>query len=200
MTQDADELARKNKRTARAVFSTVIAMLALAFACVPLYDMFCRVTGWGGTTQTAQKAPDEVSDREVIVQFNTDTDRALPWGFSSKKDQIRVNVGQDALVTFKARNKTARKVAGTAIYNVTPPKVGKYFNKTQCFCFNKTVLQPGQDATMPVVFFIDPEFAKDEDMQDVKVVTLNYKFYPSESNAFEEATQAFYNDKSNSIN
>jgi cytochrome c oxidase assembly protein subunit 11 len=200
MSQNTDELARKNKRMATAVFSTVIGMLALAFACVPLYDMFCRVTGWGGTTQVARQAPDNVSEREVIVQFNTDTDRGLPWRFSSEKDEIRVNVGQDALVTFKARNKTARKVAGTAIYNVTPPKVGKYFNKTQCFCFNKTVLQPGQKATMPVVFFIDPEFADDEDMEDVKVITLNYKFYPTESNAFEEATQAFYNDTRNVVN
>ena len=199
MDQDRDELARKNKRMATAVFSIVFAMLAVAFASVPLYDMFCRVTGWGGTTQTARQAPDTVTDREVIVQFNTDTDRALPWDFASKKDKIRVNVGQDALVTFKARNKTARKVAGTAIYNVTPPKVGKYFNKTQCFCFNKTVLQPGQKATMPVVFFIDPEFAEDKDMEDVQVITLNYKFYPTESNAFEKATQAFY-DNGNTVN
>ena len=200
MSQDTDELARKNKRMAVAVFSAVFGMLALAFACVPLYDMFCRVTGWGGTTQVARQAPDQVSDREVIVQFNTDTERGLPWGFESKRDEIRVNVGQDALVTFKARNKTAREVAGTAIYNVTPPKVGKYFNKTQCFCFNKTVLKPGQNATMPVVFFIDPAFAEDEDMEDVKVITLNYKYYRTESNAFENATQAFYNDAQHIFN
>lgn len=186
---ESSELARKNRRVALLVLTVVFAMGGLAFASVPLYDLFCRVTGWGGTTQVASALPDEVSDRQVTVKFTTRTAHDLPWRFKADLRSVDVNIGQQGLVSFSAKNLTARPNAGTAIYNVTPAKVGKYFNKIQCFCFARQEMQARQEVSMPVVFFLDPEFADDPSMEDVTDITLSYVFYKQDSPEYAKALE-----------
>jgi len=187
----------KNTKTLLAVLMIVAGMIGLAFASVPLYDMFCRVTGFGGTTQISESAPaaDEILDREITVYFNADTNRNLDWSFKSEKTKIKLRVGEQKLINFIAKNKNAAPVAGTAVYNVTPSKAGKYFHKTQCFCFDHQVLTPNQKMNMPVVFYIDPSIADDENMDDVTTITLSYSFFKADSKALEEAMEAFYNSE-----
>ncbi len=170
-------------------------MIGLAFASVPLYDAFCRVTGFGGTTQVSKAAPaeDEILDRKITVRFNTDTNRNLNWRFQPEIRKIDVNVGQQGLITFKAKNLERNPVAGTAVYNVTPQKAGKYFQKTQCFCFDRQILKPNEEMDMPVVFYIDPSIADDENMDDVKSITLSYSFFKSDSSELDSALEEFYN-------
>ncbi len=183
----------KNTRMLVCVLGVVVGMLALAYASVPLYNMFCRITGYGGTTQVATAAPDKVLDRTVTVKFNADVSRNFPWRFKPDEHQTVVKIGQQKLIAYHALNKSKTPVAGTAIYNVTPPKVGKYFHKTQCFCFDRQVLKPGEDMQMPVVFFIDPKIADDRDMDDVTTITLSYTFFPADSKELDDALEAFYN-------
>ncbi|MEM8833165.1 MAG: cytochrome c oxidase assembly protein, partial [Pseudomonadota bacterium] len=132
----------KNTRTLVLVFSIVVAMIGLAFASLPLYDAFCRVTGFGGTPLLSEAAPseDEILDRKVTVYFNADTNRDLNWNFRAEKNKIEVRIGEQKLINFIAENKDSNPIAGTAVYNVTPLKAGKYFHKTQCFCFDRQVL------------------------------------------------------------
>ncbi len=183
----------KNTRTLMSVFAIVFAMIGLAFASVPLYDLFCRVTGFGGTTQVSAAAPGIILDREVRVSFNADTSRNLPWTFRPEQRRMTVKVGQEGLIAYRAKNRTNKPTAGTAVYNVTPPKAGRYFHKTQCFCFDEQILPPGEDMTMPVVFYIDPAMADDPNMDDVKHITLSYSFFPAESKELDAALEAFYN-------
>lgn len=190
---DNKELHDKNTRTLLKVFGAVFFMIAMAFASVPLYDMFCRVTGFGGTTQLATSLPDTILDRKIKVQFTTDVNKRLSWDFSAEQSSLTVNIGQDAMINFKARNNSDKPVAGTAVYNVTPLKLGKYFQKTQCFCFDYQVLQPGQSMNMPVVFFIDPAIADDPDMDDITTITLSYSFFKSDSSELDQAMETFYN-------
>ncbi len=185
----------KNTRTLLSVFAVVFAMVGLAFASVPLYDLFCRVTGFGGTTQVGG-VPDKILEREIRVTFNADTSPRLPWRFKPEQRDITVKIGQEALIAYHASNKADTPTAGTAIYNVTPPKAGKYFHKTQCFCFDEQVLVPGQEMNMPVIFYIDPSLADDPNMDEVRQITLSYSFFPAESKELEDALEAFYNDTS----
>ena len=185
----------KNTKTLIAVLSIVAAMIGLAFASVPLYDVFCRVTGFGGTTQISTSAPaqDEILDREITVYFNTDINKNLNWTFKAEQGKVTLPIGAQKLINFVAENKDNKPVAGTAVYNVTPPKAGKYFHKTQCFCFDYQLLQPNQTMDMPVVFYIDPSIAEDENMNDVRTITLSYSFFKADSKALEDAMEAFYN-------
>ncbi len=187
----------RNKLTGLAVLAVVAGMLALSFASVPLYNLFCRVTGFGGTTQISQSLPDVVLDRTVTVKFITDTNRSLPWDFGPDQREVEVKLGQDALISYHARNNAKEPVAGTAIYNVTPAKAGKYFHKTQCFCFGEQVLNPGQSVSMPVVFYVDPAMDNDPNMEDVTTITLSYTFFKTDSPALEKALEAFYNQDNN---
>jgi cytochrome c oxidase assembly protein subunit 11 len=190
-----DGMAQKNKRVLIGTLSVVAAMIALAFASVPLYDMFCRVTGWGGTTQiVAANTSDRIYDREITVRFNTGVARNMPWDFKPDMKSVKVKVGQDGLIAFSATNLAAQPVTGTAIYNVTPLKAGKYFYKTQCFCFDEQTLAPGKTEHMPVTFFIDPEILKDRDMDDVNTITLSYTFFRKNSAELEAAKEKFYNN------
>lgn len=160
-------------------------MLALSFASVPLYRMFCQVTGFGGTTQRAPVGFDglgdskgrEVTDRELTVRFNADVHRGLPWEFRPLQVQMKVRVGENAMAYYESRNKTSTPIVGMATYNVTPDKAGKYFSKIACFCFEEQTLQAHQHVEMPVLFYIDPAFAKDPAMDDVKTITLSYTFF-----------------------
>jgi cytochrome c oxidase assembly protein subunit 11 len=190
-----DGIAQKNKRVLIGTLSVVAAMIALAFASVPLYDMFCRVTGWGGTTQiVAANTSDRIYDREITVRFNTGVARNMPWDFKPDMKSVKVKVGQDGLIAFSATNLAAQPVTGTAIYNVTPLKAGQYFYKTQCFCFDEQTLAPGKTEHMPVTFFIDPEILKDRDMDDVNTITLSYTFFRKNSAELEAAKEKFYNN------
>lgn len=188
------DLIRKNARTGLAVFSVILVMIGLSFAAVPLYSLFCKVTGFDGTTGTATALPDKILDRTVTIRFNASTGPGLMWDFKPELLQIDVRLGEKGLAAFHAKNRLATPTAGTALYNVTPLKAGKYFHKVQCFCFDEQILQPGQDVSMPVMFFIDPSMNDDPDMEDVTSITLSYTFYPAESKVLEDALDAFYNE------
>ena len=192
-------LTRKNRKTGGLVLLVVAGMVGLSFASVPLYRLFCQVTGFGGTTQISQILPDKILERSVTVKFNADVNRALPWDFRPQQREITVHIGEKALIAYAARNKIARPTAGTAIYNVTPLKVGKYFHKIQCFCFDEQILGPGQKVSMPVMFYIDPAMDEDPGMEDVSVITLSYTFFPADSSALEQGLDAFYNEDRNML-
>lgn len=185
-----------NGQIAFAIVSIVVFMIGVSFVSVPLYNLFCRMTGYGGTPQIgATKAPDKIYDRTITVSFITDTDRALPWEFKPELRKIDVKVGQTAIVNFDARNETAHPTVGTALYNVTPDKIGKYFHKTQCFCFQEQVLNPGATAHFPVMFYIDPSIMTDKSVRDVTDITLAYTFYPASSKNLDQALENFYAGK-----
>lgn len=188
-----EEMTRKNARVGLTVLAVVISMAGLSYASVPLYDLFCRVTGFGGTTQTSKALPDTVLDRVVKIQFNADTSRDLPWNFEPEQRSVEVQLGQKGLTAYSARNKAFKPTAGTAIYNVTPLKAGKYFHKVQCFCFDAQTLQGGQEVSMPVMFFVDPAMNDDPNMNDVQTITLSYTFFKAESEELEQALEDFYN-------
>lgn len=152
-------------------------MLGLAFASVPIYRMFCQQTGFGGTTQRAETLSDKVVDRQLTVRFNADIHRDLPWRFRPTQVQIRVNVGENAMTHYESENYSSQAIVGMATYNVTPDKAGIYFRKVHCFCFDEQTLMPGQKVDMPVLFYIDPEFATDPNMADVHTITLSYTFF-----------------------
>ncbi len=176
-----------------AVFAVVVGMTALAFASVPLYKLFCRVTGYGGTTQTAQNLPGTVSDRIITVQFDAATGGSLPWDFTPEQRKIDVHPGQKALISYKAVNRSREPVAGTAIYNVSPSKAGRYFRKIECFCFGEQTLAAGQETSMPVLFFIDPAIDEDPGMKDVTRITLSYTFFKIDAPELDRALEDFYN-------
>ena len=196
-TPSNDDLVQKNARTGLIVLAVVL--IGLAFASVPLYSLFCRVTGFGGTTQTAAALPDRIIDRIVTVKFNADTGLNMPWEFKPDLREVDVRMGERGLASFTAHNKTTTPVAGTALYNVTPPKAGQYFHKIQCFCFDQQILAPNQKVSMPVMFYIDPAMDDDPNMKDVKVITLSYTFYESETEELESAMEGFYNVQSDDI-
>lgn len=181
----------KNKRTLSVILMVVAGMVGLAFASVPLYRLFCAVTGYGGTTMVSAKAPDAVLERQVTVRFTTSTSRNMNWDFRAERHQETLKLGQQGLIAFVAKNKDKTPTAGTALYNVTPAKVGKYFQKIQCFCFDEQVLKPGEEMQMPVLYFIDPKLNDDPDMEDVKTITLSYTFFPADSEELDKAFEAF---------
>ncbi|MFN3700553.1 MAG: cytochrome c oxidase assembly protein [Alphaproteobacteria bacterium] len=194
------ELVRRNARTGLIVLSVVIGMMTLAFASVPLYRLFCQVTGFGGTPMTSAALPDRViEDRQVTIRFNADTGRNMPWDFRSELREVVINPGARGIASFSAHNRTRSPVSGTAVYNVTPLKVGKYFHKIQCFCFDLQTLNPNESVDMPVLFYIDPAFNDDPYMNDVTTITLSYTFFRAESEELESALEAFYNQKSDDI-
>ena len=172
-----DRLRRRNRVFLVSLFAVVAGMVGLAFASAPLYSMFCRVTGFGGTTQRADAAPAKVLDRVVTIRFNSDVNDALPWNFRPEQRELKVRVGETGLANYRAENRAAKPTVGTAVYNVTPDKAGLYFNKIQCFCFDEQVLEPGQSVDMPVAFFVDPAMADDPNMEDVTTITLSYTFF-----------------------
>jgi cytochrome c oxidase assembly protein subunit 11 len=157
----------------------VAAMLGLSFAAVPLYRMFCQVTGYGGVPQQAAKSPGEVLDRTVRIRFDANVARGLPWTFAPVERVIEVKIGETALAFFKASNTSDAPVTGTAIFNVAPELAGRYFTKIECFCFKEQTLAAGASIEMPVTFFVDPKFVEDEDTKNIAEITLSYTFYPT---------------------
>jgi cytochrome c oxidase assembly protein subunit 11 len=178
-----EKAARRNRRTMVTLFGLVAGMVGLSFASVPLYDLFCRVTGYGGTTQVANAFPTHVLDRTIRVSFDAQAHRDLPWAFTPDVREVEIKVGQSGLVTFSATNTSDHAVVGTAVYNVTPAKLGKYFHKVQCFCFQEQVIEAGKSVHFPVYFFIDPKIAEDKDLADVTAVTLSYTFFKAPNQA-----------------
>jgi len=152
-------------------------MVMLAYASVPLYRIFCAVTGYGGTTQEAAHAPDKIYDRTINIRFNADHDPALPWEFLPNQKEIRVRVGEEVLVSYRARNLQPASITGRAVYNVVPNKAGPYFAKLECFCFTEQTLAPDQEVNMPISFFIDPALLEDPEMDDIQTITLSYTFF-----------------------
>jgi cytochrome c oxidase assembly protein subunit 11 len=189
------DLGRKNMRVLKYTLGFVCGMIALAYASVPLYDMLCRVTGWGGTTMIVAQNPNQPIARDITVQFNTNVARDMPWSFRPEKRELTLKIGQDGFISFSAYNPTDKPVTGTAVYNVTPLKAGKYFYKTQCFCFNEQVLNPQERTDMPVVFFVDPAIADDPELKDLKNITLSYTFFRKDSKDLEKALEAYYTAK-----
>lgn len=172
-----DTLRRRNLTILSSLFALVFAMIGLSYASVPLYSLFCSATGFGGTTQRAAAAAAKVVDRKITIRFNADTHMNLPWNFHPEQKELVLNLGETGLAAFRAENRSARPTVGTAVYNVTPDKIGQYFNKIECFCFSEQVLQPGQSVDMPVSFFVDPAMNDDPNMEDVTTVTLSYTFF-----------------------
>jgi cytochrome c oxidase assembly protein subunit 11 len=152
-------------------------MLGLAFAAAPLYDMFCRVTGFGGTTQVAQAAPSGVLERTVEVRFDANHAPGLAVQFEPEQRTQRLKLGETGLAFYRFKNLSDRPVTAIATYNVTPHKSGIYFQKLECFCFQEKTFQPGEELTLPVVFFVAPELASDRDTQDVTSIALSYTFF-----------------------
>jgi cytochrome c oxidase assembly protein subunit 11 len=176
---DARPNGGRNARTGLALSVLVCAMVGLAFASVPLYRLFCQVTGYGGTTQVAESAPETISERRITVRFNADVNPELPWRFQPIERAVTLRVGEPGLAFYRAVNLSDRPVSGTATFNVTPLKAGRYFDKTQCFCFDEQRLEAGEEVEMGVSFFIDPAILGDRNLDDVSTVTLSYTFFRS---------------------
>lgn len=193
MNDKRQALDGKNRRVGLAVFVTVAVMVGMSFAAVPLYRLFCSATGYNGTTQVAKALPPNVIDRVMTVRFDTGLGGGLNWRFTPEQRQVKVRMGERALAAFKAENLNKKSITGTALYNVTPLKVGKYFKKIECFCFQEQVLEGGKTATLPVVFYIDPAMDKDPDMADVHYITLSYTFFDRNGSALDKAMEDFYN-------
>jgi len=155
-----------------------LGMVGAAFAAVPLYRVFCQVTGYGGATNVATMAPGHiVADRQITVRFDANVARGMPWDFLPAQRQVSVAAGEEALVFYVATNPTDRTITGTATFNVSPAKAGKYFSKIECFCFTEQVLVPGQSVDMGITFFVDPEIVNDRYLDDVTEITLSYTFF-----------------------
>jgi cytochrome c oxidase assembly protein subunit 11 len=179
MSKDTDPK-RRHSILALSLVGLVAGMVGLSFASVPLYRVFCQVTGYGGVPQRAEKAPGEVLDRTVTIRFDGNVDRSLPWTFAPFQQTMDVNIGETALAFFKASNNGSGPVSGRAIFNVSPELAGRYFTKIECFCFKQQTLAAGQTVDMPVTFFVDPKFVDDEDTKDIYEITLSYTFYRSD--------------------
>jgi cytochrome c oxidase assembly protein subunit 11 len=167
----------QNTRVFAICGGVVVGMVGMAYAAVPLYDLFCRVTGYGGTTQLVQYDPGQVLDREVTVRFDASNARDFPWEFEPLQREMTVNVGETALAFYRATNTTDRPVTGVASYNVTPFKTGPYFAKLECFCFTEQTLGPGESMDMPVIFFVDPLMDEERRLDDIRTITLSYTFW-----------------------
>ena len=168
-------------RTALIMWGVVAFMVGLAFASPALYRTFCSLTGFGGTPLRAESAPGAIAAGQVRVRFDANVHPGLPWRFEPEQNVVTVKPGAQTKIFYRATNLSARTIRAQAAYNVSPDQVGKYFKKIQCFCFNEQTLKPGQTVDMPVIFFVEPDFAKDEDTKSIDEITLSYTFYPVET-------------------
>lgn len=174
------DMNRKNGRMALTVAGVAVGMVGMAYAAVPLYDLFCKVTGYGGTTQQVEVASGDVIEREMKVRFNAAVHRDMPWDFKPVQVSQKMHIGEQKLAYYEAYNPTNKTIVGTATYNVTPHKAGEYFAKIECFCFTEQELKPGERISMPVVYFVDPLIAEDPNLAEVSEITLSYTFFVKE--------------------
>ena len=164
--------------TVAAVCGMVVAlMIGASYAAVPFYNWFCRTTGFAGTTQVSEKAPDHVLGRTLIIRFDSNVAPGLPWKFEPEQNEINLRIGQVTTVHYKVTNLAAREITAQAGYNVSPPQVGAYFKKINCFCFTQQTMKPGETREMTVVFYVDPSIVKDSDQDQLNTITLSYTFY-----------------------
>lgn len=168
---------RSNASLATNLALVACGMLALAYASVPLYNLFCNITGYGGTTRTAPKAPGSIG-KTITVTFNADINGELPWRFTPSQEKVKVSIGEQSLAHYVAENNSDKPVTGRAVYNVTPFAAGAYFNKIECFCFTEQTLKPHQRVEMPVLFYIDPAIKSDPELKNATTITLSYTFFP----------------------
>ena len=168
---------RRNGALAAALVVFVCAMVGMAYAAVPLYQLFCQVTGYGGTTRVADVAPTRISDRRFTVRFDANVAAGVPWTFTAAEPSLTVRAGEVVTAMFRLTSNAERPTVATATFNVTPLTSGAYFNKIACFCFTEQTLQPGESREVPVTFFIDPAAADDEDLKSVTTITLSYTFF-----------------------
>jgi cytochrome c oxidase assembly protein subunit 11 len=173
--------ASRNRRTVLACSAAVLAMTGLSFAAVPLYNLFCKVTGFAGTPMVGTAATGKTSDRIVQVAFDANVAPALGWRFEAERTEIKAQVGVTQTVFYKITNTSSRPMTGIATYNVQPNQSGAYFVKIQCFCFTETTLQPGETLEAPVVFYIDPEIELNRELASLKSITLSYTYFPSKN-------------------
>jgi len=176
-------LGNRNRRVGLIFFGVAAAMLGLGFASAPLYRLFCQVTGFDGTTQkvTAEQANKvNAVGRTISIRFDGNVAPDVPWTFRPERSTDTIQLGQRDLAFFVAKNNSDKPITGTATFNVEPEQTGQYFNKIQCFCFTEQTLQPGEEVRMPVLFYVDPKLAQDEDAKDVQQITLSYTFHKAE--------------------
>ncbi len=167
-----------NKNLAISIVCAIFGMVLLAYASAPLYNLFCKVTGYGGTVKVVKHSASKIGNRQIKVSFDANISKELGWVFKPLQKNVKVKTGENAVIFYYAKNTSNRAITGTAVYNVTPYKAGQYFNKIQCFCFQEQILEPGQEMDMPVSFFIDPELETDKNLKDLSEITLSYSFYP----------------------
>ncbi len=170
-------LKRRNRITVLALLVMLAGMGGLTAAAVPLYQMFCQVTGYGGTTQAVAEAPAVATERLITVRFNADVGRDMPWTFKPVQREVTLRVGETGMAYYTAENNSDDIIVGSAVFNVTPHKAGRYFSKIACFCFDEQMLGPGERVDMPVTFFVDPDIMADANLDDVTTITLSYTFF-----------------------
>jgi cytochrome c oxidase assembly protein subunit 11 len=180
---DAETLARRNRRVALAAFGFVGFMVGVSFAAVPLYDLFCRVTGYNGQPMIGQAAPATPGEQIMTIRFDANTQPGLPWEFRPQAPTLRLRVGEEGVAFYVARNLSNRPVTGVSTYNVTPDIAGRYVHKTACFCFEEQTLEPGQRVDMPLAFWVDPRIAEDPQTRGIRTVTISYSFFRSLNDA-----------------
>ncbi|SNY92038.1 cytochrome c oxidase assembly protein subunit 11 [Cohaesibacter sp. ES.047] len=169
-----------NRRLAIGLLVFVGCMVGMAYAAVPLYQLFCQVTGYGGTTQAADTAPAGLIDRKITVRFDANVSGGLNWNFKPIDRPVTMKIGQTAQIAYEVVNKGKIATSGTSTFNVTPQAAGIYFNKLECFCFTEQTVQAGEHVTMPVVFFVDPDIDLDPNLKSIDTITLSYTFFPDE--------------------
>jgi cytochrome c oxidase assembly protein subunit 11 len=177
----------RNRRVASGATALVFTMLGLSYAAVPFYKAFCQATGFGGTTQRADAAPAESTDQIISIRFDANTSGALAWEFHPRQTEMKIKIGEQAMAYFDAKNLSTNTLTGSAVFNVTPPSAGAYFNKIQCFCFTKQTLKSGEAKEFPVMYFVDPAILDDPDASGIHEITLSYTFYPAEADKTAEA-------------
>ena len=179
----AETTTKKTSNSAILVLCVVFVcgMVGMAYASVPLYRLFCQVTGYNGTTQRVEQYSDVILDKTIKVTFDSNTSNGLNWDFRPVEQSVQPKIGETIQVMFRATNRSPVATTGTAVFNVTPMEAGAYFNKVECFCFTETTLQAGQTLEMPVVFFVDPEIVKARETKNIHTLTLSYTFYPSKT-------------------
>lgn len=181
---------RPNRFLALGLLAIALAMVGMAFAAVPLYRIFCQQTGYGGTTQRAEAPSSTVADRTITVRFDANMSSDLDWSFWPVQRQMKLKIGENKLAFYKAVNRTGKPLTGSATFNVTPEIVGSYFSKIECFCFTEQTLAAGQEADLPVSFFIDPAILEDPDASRIDEITLSYTFFKVEQTDRSAQTQS----------
>ena len=174
----SDDKQRVNRRVALACGAFFAGMVGMAYAAVPLYEMFCQVTGYGGTTQRVDQYSDTILDRDIKVRFDANVAGGLPWDFKPIEREVTIRIGETTQIGYGARNIASRATSGRASFNVSPALAGAYFMKVECFCFTDTELQPGETMDMPVVFYVDPAIVDVPELADISTITLSYTFFP----------------------